>query len=116
MSDELTVQDYNGSVIRVGTPVRYFDYGPDHPDWGQDAKYIGVVSEISDWDADADEAGRHRDIPPYVSVVFGAGEEAEFATSGWEFRYVGGEPMADEIPETIPYGGMAEELVVDEKT
>lgn len=105
-----TLTDYDDKPITVGTRVRYYDYDPEHPDWGsKDAHYIGTVTDLGEFDGDYDdELERGVFINPRVTVRFDDGTEQQYATSEWEMnvdRY---------LYEAIPVSGMVEELKVIE--
>ena len=95
-----TITDYNGNEIKVGTRVRMWDYSPSHPEWGQDAKYHGTVTGISDWDGDVDDdTGRSIMVPPYVSVRFDSGDEEDFVTGEWQFYGPDQDPAEGKVEE-----------------
>lgn len=100
-----TLTDYDDRPIDIGTRVRYFDYGPQHPDWGKDSQYIGTVIDLGEFDGDYDdELGRGVLINPRVTVRFDDGSEQRYPTSEWEINV--------SFYETTPVSGKVEELMV----
>jgi hypothetical protein len=71
------VEDTHGREIKVGSRVVAYSYNAER-DKMED--YFGVVTEITDGDADYDDdAGRGVYYPPQIKVKFDSGEEDSFA-------------------------------------
>jgi hypothetical protein len=86
MNAEPVITDFDGAPVAVGTRVRAWDYAPDHPEWGQDAKYNGVVTDLGEFDGDVDDEGRSICVYPRVTVKFDSGDTESFVTCEWEYE------------------------------
>lgn len=105
--------DFDGRRIQVGTRVRYFDFDPEHSDWGKPKAYYGTVIEITEWEGDCDYEGRPISIQPEVIVDFDDGDTQGYPTSEWVFDFNGGiDSDGEPYGYDEPYEGKCEELCV----
>jgi hypothetical protein len=106
-TETTTVLDYEGHTITVGTKVRMWD--------DPDCRYgIGEVSEITDWDGDADDEGRSITIPPDVVVMWPDGA-VPYRTGQWKIHESGAEVDSEGFyngPAHVDAVGKVEELTV----
>jgi hypothetical protein len=107
----VTVLDFEGKEIKVGTKVRFYE-DPPTPNWN-----IAEVIEISDFEGDVDDnTGQSIMNPPSIKIKYGEGSVEEYSTSEWEFkegRMIPG-PDGDPEPEWNAATGKCEELMVVE--
>jgi len=100
---EHTIVDFDGASIEVGTIVRLWDYTSKHSEWGQWDKYVGIVTDLGEWDGDVDSEGRNIGIAPRVTVKFFNGAIESFPTTEWA--------MAQRWMDDLPDRGEVEEIV-----
>jgi hypothetical protein len=109
MAEEFRVFDFDDHEVKIGTRVRMWDYGPEHPEWGKHSKYNGRVIDLGEFEGDVDDEGRSRAIYPSITVLWDSGEKDSWTTTEWQFGYASTYYELEDMPDIE---GKVEELSV----
>lgn len=79
--ESFKITDFDDKPIEVGTRVAMWD----------NAKVMGTVTDLGEFDGDVDDEGRSYAICPRIEVKFDDGSTESFVTSEWDYEGTAGQ-------------------------